>query len=304
MTTSVMRDISRRPAAPRIPPVDPAEMTEEQRALAGVGASNVIRTLVRRDDLLGKMNPIGVALLASERTTARDRELAILRVALRTGSAYEWGNHALAARAVGVSDAELRALTDPEASWPDADAALLTAVDELCADDCVSGATWAALRATRDDGEIIEFLMLIGFYRMMAGILNSAGVPSEEGRPAYGQAPAPRAARKAPVATGAGGTPEGTWSIVFHHPAGDQDVTLIMEARDGRITGSATNQDSGLSTEITDGTIDGPRFSCACAMTTPVRMDITYDGVVDGDTISGDVTIKGLGALPFEGARA
>jgi len=304
VTAPIARDVSDRPSTPRVRPYDPAEMTEAQRALAGIGASNVIRTLVRRDDLLGTLNPLGNALLLSERTVMRDRELAILRVALRTGTPYEWGNHTLGALMGGVTEAEIRAVADPDATWPEADAALLHAVDDLCADDCVSDATWAALRATRDEGEIIEFLVLVGYYRLMAGILNSLGVALEDGRPAYGEPPA----RPEPAAPGrdrgeAHGTPEGTWAVVFHHPAGDQDLRLVMKLHDGAITGSAANVASGISTDITAGTADGPRFSCTTVMTEPVRIEITYDGAVSGDTIAGEVTIKGAGAYPFDGTR-
>jgi len=304
MTASIARDVSGRPSEPRVAPVAAEEMTQAQRELAGIGASNVIRVLVRRDDLLSAMNPLGAALLASTRTSMRDRELAILRVALRTGTPYEWANHVPGALAGGATEAEIRAVTDPDATWPDADAALLRAVDDLCADDCVSDATWAALRAHRDEAEIIEFLVLIGYYRLMAGVLNSLGVPVEEGRPAYGAPPAARvAATPVREAGGRGGTPEGTWAIVFHHPAGDQDLRLTMALRDDTITGSATNTASGLSTEITGGTADGPRFSCETTMTSPMRIEITYAGVVDGDAISGDVTIKGAGTFPFDGTR-
>lgn len=304
MTTTIGRDLTGRPTEPRIPAVALEDMTEAQRALANIGASNVIRTLVRRDDLVTAMGPLGQALLFSRRTPARARELAILRVALRTGAAYEWANHALGALGAGATEAEIRAVNDPGAAWPDADAALLSAVDELCADDCVSERTWAALRATHEDDEIIEYLMLVGYYRMMAGILNSIGVEPEPGRPGFGEAPSTTDTRPVRPATGAGGTPEGTWDIVFHHPAGDQDVALVMAVREGRISGSVANKANGISTTISDGTADGPRFSCTTTLTEPVALDIAYDGTVDGDSVYGDITVNGMGKYSFDGTRA
>ncbi|QWF83294.1 carboxymuconolactone decarboxylase family protein [Amycolatopsis sp. CA-230715] len=304
MTTRIARDITDRPTEPRIPAVALEDMTEAQRALAGVGASNVIRTLVHRDDLVTAMGPLGQALLFSQRTSARARELAILRVALRAGAAYEWANHTLGALGAGATEAEIRAVNDPEAAWPDADAALLSAVDELCADDCVSERTWSALRAHYAEEEIIEFLMLVGYYRMMAGVLNSIGIEPEPGRPGFGEAPSTPAPRPARTATGAGGSPDGTWDIVFHHPAGDQDVTLVMAVHDGRITGSVANRANGISTTITDGTADGPRFSCTTALTEPVTLDVAYDGTVDGDSVYGDITVNGMGKYTFDGTRA
>ncbi|MFG2226518.1 carboxymuconolactone decarboxylase family protein [Streptomyces sp. NPDC048644] len=303
-TARIGRDLTNRPTEPRILPLALDDMTQAQRALAGIGASTVIRTLVHRDDLVTAMGPLGQALLFSERTSPRDRELAILRVALRTGAAYEWANHTLGALGAGVSEAEIRAVNDPEASWPEADAALLRTVDELCADDCVSDGTWAALRATRDDAEIIEFCLLVGYYRMMAGFLNSAGIQPEPGRPAFGEVPAAApGTRPAPAAKGAGGTPARTWDLAFHHPSGDQDLTLVMEVRDGRITGSAANRSNGITTTVTDGTADGPRFSYTSVMTEPVRLEISCNGTVDGDSIAGDITVQGTGPFPFDGTR-
>ena len=156
-----------------MPPVDPADLTDSQRVVAGIGASNVIRTLVRHPDLLNAWLGLGTKLLFSERLSPRQRELVVLRVAWRTTAAYEWGGHAIAAQAAGMTEAEIRAVLDDSAAWPSSEAALLQAVDELCADDCVSDARWTALRATLDDQQLIEVLVLTGFYCMNAGILNS-----------------------------------------------------------------------------------------------------------------------------------
>ena len=52
--------------------------------------------------------------------------------------------HVLLALGVGITEAEIQALSNPSATWSDADAALLHAVDEVCSDDCMSDETWAA----------------------------------------------------------------------------------------------------------------------------------------------------------------
>jgi hypothetical protein len=44
------RPSASRPGVARMPPVDPADLTDSQRVAAGIGASNVIRTLVRHPD--------------------------------------------------------------------------------------------------------------------------------------------------------------------------------------------------------------------------------------------------------------
>lgn len=104
---------------------------------------------------------------------SRERELVLLRVARRTSAAYEWGGHALAAQAAGPTAAEIRGVLDDTAAWSSSEAALLQAVDELCADNCVSDTTWAALSATRDDQQVIEVLVLTGL------------LPDERGYPEF-----------------------------------------------------------------------------------------------------------------------
>ena len=277
-----------------------------------------MRTLVRHEALLMPWLTLAGTLGTSGRLAPRDRELVILRVALRTECAYEW-THVLLALGVGVTEAEIRALSNASAAWSDADAALLRAVDEVCADDCVSDETWSALAATRDDVQLIELLALIGFYRMNAGILNSMGVQPEPGRPSLGEVPSvsvaspPQSLAPRPSATGSttaatttqqtGSGVDGTWQIVFHHPAGDQDLALVIDTSNGGVSGSVTNPALGITVPIAEGRVDGNRFSFKPPMKNPVQMEIGYDRIVDRDAISGEIMIQGGGTFPFAGTR-
>ena len=293
----------------------PAAMSNSQRALAGIGASNVIGTLVRHEELLKAWLGLAQQLLFSDRVSPRDRELVVLRVALRTDCEYEWANHVQGAIGAGATADELHALSNPSAAWSDPDAALLRAVDELCSDDCVSDATWAALAATHDDPQLIEILCLIGYYRMNAGLLNSMGVQPEPGqtptRPGAGREPrqpSPTPGRVASrVARSAGGAPTGiggTWQVIFHHPTGDQQLALVLHSNNGAISGSVINPALGITVEVVAGTAEGRQFSFSAPMTTPIQVDIRYTGVVDDDTIAGEITIPGGGTFPFDGTRA
>jgi alkylhydroperoxidase family enzyme len=207
--------------------------------------------------------------------------------------------HAPLALGVGVTEADVQALSNASAPWSDADAALVHAVDEVCADDCVSDETWSALAATRDDVQLIELLALIGFYRMNAGMLNSMGVQPEPWSPRLGEVRSHQ--RRQPQQTGS--RVDGTWQIVSHHPAGDQNLTLVIDTSNGRISGSVTNPALGITIPIVEGSVDGNRFSFKAPMTNPVQVEIGYIGVVAGDTISGELSIQGGGTFPFDGTR-
>lgn len=149
---------------------------------------NVFATLAHAPRLLRRVNALGGYFAVHGRTSARDRELVVLRVAGRTGSAYEAAHHRAIGAAAGLTPAEVgAALGGDEAApdgapqpaahpWAPADAALLRATDELVAERTVSDATWAELSATRDTAELLELLVLAGFYAMLAGVIDAAGI--------------------------------------------------------------------------------------------------------------------------------
>ena len=107
----------------------------------------------------------------------------ILRTAVCTGSSYEWGQHVRISLAIGMSRETIdRVAEGPEAEgWSPHEAALLRAVDELHADSVLSDETWAALGETYDERELIEAIMLVGHYHMVAFALRSLGVELDEG---------------------------------------------------------------------------------------------------------------------------
>lgn len=111
----------------------------------------------------------------------------ILRVGWNCRSVYEFGQHTLMGRQTGLTDTDIAALATTRAGgeWSADDEALIALADEICADDCASDATFAALRQRWNDAEIVELVALVGFYRMVSGILNTLGVQPEDGPPGW-----------------------------------------------------------------------------------------------------------------------
>ncbi len=175
--------------APRIPPLPASERDEQaQELLGGVGgltgpASNIFDTLVRHPGLFRKWLPFGGKLLTGK-LPARDRELLILRTGWNCRSDYEWGQHVLIARSVGITDEEIaRIAQGPSAGWGEFEGVLLTAADELHEQSRIGDRTWAALADRYDEKQLIELVMLVGHYHMVAFTLNTLGVEREEGVP-------------------------------------------------------------------------------------------------------------------------
>lgn len=174
---------------PRLAPVPPSERTDAQRELlarvdvAGpMGEANIFTTLVRAPGVFRRWLSFGGALLRGA-LPARDRELLILRTAVNCTAPYEWGQHVRLGRLAGLTDDEIaRIATGPdEAGWSADDAMLLRVADELHATSTLSDAPFEALRARYDDEQLIEVLMLVGHYHLVAMALNALRVVNDEG---------------------------------------------------------------------------------------------------------------------------
>ena len=108
------------------------------------------------------------------------REKLILRVAWHCRSRYEWGQHVEIALRVGVSDAEIAAIAREQAAGDSpADQLLMRVCDDLCQTKLIAPENWQALNAAWSQPDIVEMLMLIGHYQMIAGLLINAGIALE-----------------------------------------------------------------------------------------------------------------------------
>lgn len=181
-----------RPSAPRLAPVtDPTPEQAEMLAKAGTRPGreplNIFATMVHNRRVANRTVLLGGAFLGKGTIPDRDREIVILRVGHRASAVYEFGQHVLIGRRAGLTDDEISALAsdDSDYAWSDEDRALIAMADDICTDDCVSDDTWAALAPRWTDEQLVELLVLAGYYRMISGFLNSAGVQLDDGVPGF-----------------------------------------------------------------------------------------------------------------------
>jgi alkylhydroperoxidase family enzyme len=169
----------------RLPPL-PADQWDEavDQALAVMlpkerrtpeKASNILATFVRHPALLEEFLKFNVHLLFRSTLPARERELAILRVAHRTDSEYEWFQHVRMGRNEGLTDEVIAGVQQGEAA--DAfDRVILTGVDELMDAYELSDATWSALGERFDERQRMDFVFTVGCYITVAMALKTFGV--------------------------------------------------------------------------------------------------------------------------------
>lgn len=128
-------------------------------------------------------------LMPHGRLPAPARELLILRTAWNSRCRYEWGQHVDLALAAGVSDVEILCTTLAPSTFADPlQRSLVQACDELCMNDVVTDTVWHTLGQHWDEPSLIEITMLVGHYRMLAGVINSAGLVLERSTEATLQA--------------------------------------------------------------------------------------------------------------------
>jgi AhpD family alkylhydroperoxidase len=112
-------------------------------------------------------------LMPGGRLPRRETELVILRVASVRGCDYELEHHVRLGKRAGVTaDDVARVRTGSTADgWHDHERLLMQVTEELLATRDLSDATWDELRATYDERQVIELLLLVGHYDMLATTL-------------------------------------------------------------------------------------------------------------------------------------
>ena len=134
--------------------------------------------------LLGVMIPtIHVeACLSKQQLDARLRELAILRIARLSAAEYEWVQHVPIAEIAGVTAAQIEALERGEieaACFDPVERAVLRFTSEVVRDVRASDATFAELGRWLGHREVVELVLAIGYYMLIARLLETTGVDLE-----------------------------------------------------------------------------------------------------------------------------
>ena len=175
---------------PRIPPIEPPYEPEIEESLrkwmppgAEVEPLKLFRTLMVHPELASRMRPLGAALLGHPTIDPREREVVIHRATARAGAEYEWGVHAVAfGRPLGLTDEQIAATARGSAddpAWSERDRLLVRLVDELHDTATVSDDLWSALAREYEPSQLLELVVLAGWYRVIAQVINAARIDLE-----------------------------------------------------------------------------------------------------------------------------
>jgi alkylhydroperoxidase family enzyme len=148
---------------------------------------NAFRVMLHNSRAAGAVAELLRTLMFHNIVNARTRELVILRNGWRTRSEYEFCQHVRVARDLKMSDEEILGVRDPDRcrAYGETDRAVIRMADELLDNSEVSPATWSILQKAFSNEELVELLLVAGFWRMIAGYLKTAQVPLDAGVPSW-----------------------------------------------------------------------------------------------------------------------
>ena len=167
----------------RIEPIQPEAASEKVReALDNLPPLNIFRTLAHAETAFRPFLRFGGAVLTRMQLDPLVRELAILAVAKEAEAEYEWIQHVAIAKRVGASDEQIEALEHGDGG--DAfDAAQHAAIELAVAvvrGPRISEDLWASVRSEFSDREIVELLLAIGDYLMLARVMTVLEIDLDE----------------------------------------------------------------------------------------------------------------------------
>jgi alkylhydroperoxidase family enzyme len=172
---------------PRLAPLEPphpADLAAELAAMMppGLPPLRLFRTLAHNPRVLSRIR--GGNLLDRGSLERPERELAILRTTARCGSEYEWGVHvAFFARRFGLSEATVagtRLWRGDDPRWSDREGAIVRLADALHERASLDDALWGELSAHFAPDQIVELLVLVGFYHTISFVTNGLAIELED----------------------------------------------------------------------------------------------------------------------------
>lgn len=168
--------------APLAPPYPPEIQQQFDRIMHGAPPIMLFRVMAGHARAWDKFRAGG--LLDPGPLSLRQREIVIDRTCALNACEYEWGVHvAIFAGRAKLSEEEVRATVQGDAAsscWSPAEQALVAAVDALHHRATLDDAEFAALSAHYEEAQILEIMLLCGFYRTVSYLANGLRLPLEE----------------------------------------------------------------------------------------------------------------------------
>jgi alkylhydroperoxidase family enzyme len=168
----------------RLPYLDKSDLAPEFQDLLSRNI-NLNRALVHSPNGTRAFGALAHFIRRKSVLDPRLREMAILQVGYLTRSAYEYSHHVEIGRHFGVSDDDIRAITDETEGRPTTlepiAKAVLRATREMTNGLAVSDTTFAELRRGLDNERLTDLVVTIAFYNAVVRVLATLQIDVEDG---------------------------------------------------------------------------------------------------------------------------
>jgi alkylhydroperoxidase family enzyme len=171
---------------PTIPLPDDADLEPEVRELlAKLPALNVFRMMANAPASFRPLIEFAFSLLMKSELDARKREIAVLRVAHVTRASYEWFQHVIVAKRVGVTDREIEkiAVDGPVTELDEEGNLLCRVADEISVQVRLSDDALEQVLDRYGTRQATELILCISYFNMLSRFLESTRVALEEESP-------------------------------------------------------------------------------------------------------------------------
>ena len=170
--------------APERPPFPPDVQSALDRVMPpGTPPLLLFTTLARNPRVFLRFMAGG--LLDKGSIGVREREIMIDRTTARCGSEYEWGVHVkFFAEKAELTQDQIRATARGGAAeevWSRRDLLILRLADALHDSSTVGDELWTELRAEFTEAQLLELIVLAGFYHTVSFLTNALRLPLEAG---------------------------------------------------------------------------------------------------------------------------
>ena len=175
---------------PRIPDLDPARLTPEQKAVydsivAGPRGrvEGPLRVWITSPKFAEKAQALGAFCRFGSSLPPRLSELAIIVMGSAWKAGFEWWAHAPLAKKGGISDAAIEAIRIGKTpSFERADEkAVYTFAHELTHNKRVSQATYDTAVKLLGETSVVDLVGILGYYSMISMFINAFEVPLPAG---------------------------------------------------------------------------------------------------------------------------
>jgi alkylhydroperoxidase family enzyme len=169
----------------RIPLVDVESAPEEvQKTLGALPVSlNIFRMMAHASTSLRPLMQLGTSILTAQQLEPELREYAILLAVKAFNGRYEWIQHVPIAEACGATKEQIDAIEKGNLRSPIFDVkeqAFLAFVDDSAKNVRCSDEAFAAMKLHFSEREIVETILAIGFYQMLARLTECTDTELDE----------------------------------------------------------------------------------------------------------------------------